>query len=221
MWRASVFEVRHPVLIYQTLLAASVLTYLADPEDVVWRYIKNTANVRVLEHLCFATAAVALGAGACLCTLATAKELSERTDSGRVAGAGEILRAIGIGSLLPLAGFLVLICGEMIRVGRREGLRIHIAQERGVSTDDCQKAAELKIFPSHSLQNRSSAWRQAARIHLGAWFAFLSMIVFSAMLVDRVAEVLFATTLLVSLLVHWDTHRRALAWRQQKPSAYS
>jgi hypothetical protein len=127
MWRASRFELRHPVLIHQILLAASVLTYLADPEDVVWRYIKHASNARLLEHLCFATAAIALGAGACLCTWETAKQLTQGTDPGPglVEGAGEILHAVGIGSLLPLAGFLVLVCGETIRVGRLEGLRKH------------------------------------------------------------------------------------------------
>jgi len=82
MWRASDFELRHPVLIHQTLLAASVLTYLTDPEDVVWRYIKRASDARLLEHLCFGTAAIALGAGACLCTWATAKQLSRGTDPG-------------------------------------------------------------------------------------------------------------------------------------------
>lgn len=186
MWRASGFELGHPVLIYQTLLAASLLTYLADREDIVWRYIKNAPNARLLEHLCFATAAVALAASAFLCTWATAKELSGSTDSGRVAGAGEIFRAIGIGSLLPLAGFLILVCGEAVCVVRR-----HNARAGGLARDRQEEKAA-----------QPSAWRQAARVHMGAWLAFLSMAVFSAMLVDRVAEVLFATTLLVSLLAH-------------------
>ena len=213
MWRASRFELRHPVLIHQILLAASVLTYLADPEDVVWRYIKHASNARLLEHLCFATAAIALGAGACLCTWETAKQLTQGTDPGPglVEGAGEILHAIGIGSLLPLAGFLVLVCGETLRVGRLEGLRSTKCQQGGVSTRDRLnvKAVEPKIFSTRPLPSRNSAWRQAACFHIGAWFAFVSMIVFSAMLVDRVAEVLFATTLLVSLLAHWVSHRRA------------
>ena len=213
MWRASDFELRHPVLIHQTLLAASVLTYLTDPEDVVWRYIKRASNARLLEHLCFATAAIALGAGACLCTWATAKQLAQGTDRGSrlVGGAGEILHAIGIGSLLPQAGFLVLVCGETLRVGRLEALRRHNAEQGGVSTRDRLnvKAVEPKIISSRPLPSPNSAWRQAVFFHIGAWFAFVSMIVFSAMLVDRVAEVLFATTLLVSLLAHWVSHRRA------------
>jgi hypothetical protein len=216
MWRASAFEDRHPVLVHQLLLLVSVLTYLTDPEDVVWRYIKHTSDARMLEHLCFVAAAVALGAGAWLCTWATAKGLSaESTDPGpsRMRDTGEILHAIGIGSLLPLAGFLVLVCGETIRIGRREILRTHTAQQCDVSTGEWQegKVAKLQIFPSHSLPTRSSAWRQAARIYIGAWFAFLSMIVFSATLLDRLAEILFAATLLVSLLAHWTSYRRALA----------
>ena len=191
MWRASAFELRHPVWIYQLLLVASVLTYLVDPQDIVWRYTKNAPNARLLEHLCFATAAVALAAGAGLCTWATARELSGRTDSGSAAGAGEIFRAIGIGSLLPLAAFLILVCGEAICVVRR-----HNARASGLAGDRQEEKA-----------TQPSAWWQAFRVHIGAWLAFLSMAVFSAMLVDRVAEVLFATTLLVSLLVHWDSHR--------------
>lgn len=140
---------------------------------------------------------------------------AESTDRrpSRMRGTGEILHAIGIGSLLPLAGFLVLVCGETIRMGRREILRTRTAQQRDVSTGEWQqeKVAKLQIFPSHSLPTQSAVWRQAARIHLGAWFAFLSMIVFSATLIDRLAEILFATTLLVSLLVHWTSYRRALA----------
>jgi hypothetical protein len=216
MWRASAFEDRHPVLVHQILLSVSVLTYLTDPEDVVWRYIKHASEARMLEHLCFGAAAVAVGAGAWLCTWAMAKGFSSENTyprPSRMRDTGEILHAIGLGSLLPLAGFLVLVGGETIRIGRRESLRIHNAQQCDVSTSEWQeeKAAELQTLPSHSLPTRSSAWRQAARIHVGAWFAFLSMIVFSATLIDRLAEILFAATLLVSLLVHWTSYRRALA----------
>jgi hypothetical protein len=205
MWRASAFEVRHPVLIYQTLLAAAVLTYLLDRQDIVWRYIKDAPNARLLEHLCFATAAIALGAGACLCTWATAKQLALGTNSGPglVGGAGEILHAIGIGSLLPLAGFLLLVCGETICVGRLEVLRRHNVQHTRDRLD-----VEPKTFWLRP-PTRNSAWRQAAGFHLGAWCAFVSMVVFSAMLVDRVAEALFATTLLMSLLAQWVLHCRA------------
>ena len=174
-------------MIYQTLLAAAVLTYLVDRQDIVWRYVKDASNARLLEHLCFATAAVSLAAGAFLCTWATVKELSGKTDSGFAASAGEIFRAIGIGSLLPLAGFLILVCGEAICVVRRHNACARDRQKEK-ATQPC-------------------AWWQAARVHLGAWLAFLSMAVFSVMLVDRVAEVLFATTLLVSLLIHWELHR--------------
>jgi hypothetical protein len=63
MGQASGFELRHPWLIHNGLLLASVLTYWIDPEDVVWRFIKSALHARLFEYLCFGSAAVLIALG--------------------------------------------------------------------------------------------------------------------------------------------------------------
>lgn len=63
MGRASGFELRHPWLLHNGLLLASVLPYWIDREDVVWRFIKAAPHVRLVEHLCFGSAAVLIALG--------------------------------------------------------------------------------------------------------------------------------------------------------------
>ena len=45
------------------LLFEGLLTYLIDPDDIVWRFIKSCPHARPVEHILFGTAAAILGQG--------------------------------------------------------------------------------------------------------------------------------------------------------------
>jgi len=116
------------VLLHQFVIAAAFLTYFVDPEDIVWRFIKNSPANRVLEHALFAVATILVGVGALVCTRARAlgcEPVSGQEQAFALGGnwrrrlfVGEFLYAIGLASLAPLEGSLILIAGEGIRIGR-------------------------------------------------------------------------------------------------------
>ena len=68
--RATKFEERHAMLLHQFVVAVAFLTYLWDRDDVVWRFIKDNAANRVLEHALFAVATLLVGGAAIICTRA-------------------------------------------------------------------------------------------------------------------------------------------------------
>lgn len=68
--QASEFEYRHQTLLSQLLIGVGLLTYLFDPEDVIWRFIEDDPNRRKLEHVCFMWATLFIGAAAFLCSYA-------------------------------------------------------------------------------------------------------------------------------------------------------
>ena len=130
--RATDFEFHHQLLLHELIVGAAVLTYLVERDDIVWRFIKNSgSDVRLFERLLFAGATLLLGVSAWICTLARAYQkfedsarpakLNARQQSralNRLRYLGEFLFAVALGSLLPLAGFLVLVVVEAIRLLR-------------------------------------------------------------------------------------------------------
>jgi len=125
--RATDFEERHAVLLHQLIIAAAFLTYPVDREDVVWRFIKDSVNNRVLERTLFAIATLLVGASALICTSARALPDGPVRNNGSETPhsaqhnwryKGDLLYAIGLASLVPLAGFVILIVGEAVRILR-------------------------------------------------------------------------------------------------------
>jgi hypothetical protein len=192
MQQTSTFEERHPFLLHCGILLAALLTYLFDREDVVWRFIKASPNARLLEHLCFGLATVVVGAAIWLGAWPLNNNsaiLRDDPQQIRRRCLGEILHAIGIGSLLPLSGFILLTCGESIRASRYAKLKM-------------EALAKLRTVPEGSRPMQSDRQFWIVRLFLaqpGVCCAFLSMAVFSITLVDRLAEILFAGTAFVSL----------------------
>ena len=68
--KASEFEYRHQRLVHQVIVGISVLMYLIDPEDVVWRFVKDGATPQRLERLAFIVATLFIAVGAGICTWA-------------------------------------------------------------------------------------------------------------------------------------------------------
>lgn len=198
--RATKFEVRHQVLIHQLIIACAFLTYLFDRDDVVWKFVKGNASSRELERTAFLTATVVLGAAAGISTWASAyrnQDLMANSKQSSHTGPyryfryphyiGDLLYAIGLGSLAPVEGFVILLAGEAIRV-----LRL-------VLREDQLGLSGARTEPQ---------WSGAFRIEAAKWGILLTMIVFTITLKDWVAEVLAGTSALVWILLNARRRQR-------------
>ena len=177
------------LMLRSALFLFSAATYIVSPEDVIWRFIKASPHARVLEHLAFGLAAILLG---------TALHLRVRTsfsEEGSPAQAklASLLQSIGLGFLLPLPGFLLLVFGQL-----------------GI---DSLSRERQPTVPEEPRDLTTNTWAGALAAHIGLCCAFASMVIFSIVLVDRVGDVLFATSALISLGAN---ARRALRPRPRR-----
>jgi len=197
---ATAFECRHQLLLHELIVGGALLTYLVDADDVIWRFIKTSGtDVRLRERSLFAVATILLGVSAWLCTWARAHSQLEWAEQAirldpvaprfpalRLRYRGELLYAIALASLVPLSGACMLIAGEAIRLYRLE--RGAVASEDTASRSLLDSAA-VALKPGRS-------WAAGFRREAVKWGLFLTMIVFTLTLRDRVAEVLIAATVL-------------------------
>ena len=208
------------------LVAAAFLTYLFDPEDVVWHFVKGSStHSHAWERALFAGAALLLGISAVLCTWARAKASaiaareSERVDRDTFSSLsairhfGDLLYAFGLGTLAPRSGFVLLVFGE--------GLRIFLImqRERKVKgeTDRREVTNVVPVQRSRSSPFASSEmrrnWFYAFRLETIKWGLFLTMVIFTATLSDRLAEVLAVASFLVGVLMNGKEQLRGDSWR--------
>jgi hypothetical protein len=187
---------RLSLIIRAAALTVGLSTYLISPDDVVWRFIKTVPNARVLEHAVFVIAAVILGFALLLKVKASAhlENQGSHGPSRITAIVADLLQAIGIGSLLPLPGFLLLVLCD-VAASLLLYSRNSIAEDPGTERSSGRAGRPLQAF----------RWRDALAAHLGLCLAFLSMAIFSATLIDRVADVLFGMTALVSVAANART----------------
>ena len=207
--RASDFEARHPNLIRQLLIAAAFASYLLDPVDVAWRFIQYRPNSRFLEHACFLLAALLIGAGAVMSTRAHAfsrsptlfaKELTNSRSSSRFNRYQQDLDdwffALGLATLVPLAGSILLVVGESIRVIRLIRRSDSPAQQQLLQP---MNSAADAFTPS------KPHWGVAFRHEAARWGLVLTMIVFTVTLIDRLAEILAGLGVLIWILLNLPT----------------
>jgi protein-S-isoprenylcysteine O-methyltransferase Ste14 len=123
--KATDFEYRHQTLVHQLIVAAAFLTYLIQRDDVVWCFVKDSTAPRELERFLFALATLLIAFGAGICTWARAYRRPESSETVGVyrylrhpRHLGEPFYAMGLGSLAPILGFIILVAGEGIRVFR-------------------------------------------------------------------------------------------------------
>jgi hypothetical protein len=178
--KATNFEYRHQTLAHQLIVLLAFLTYLIDPDDIVWRFVRDTSAPRFWERALFLLATILIAAGAVFSTwvhaVPTTTPILPRSRI-RPCYLGELLYAIGLGSLLPLPGFVLLVAGESHRIFRL------LRRENG------QSQSPLAF-----------TWRRAFRKELIKWGILLSMIAFVITLKDRVADVLVASSFIIGLL---------------------
>jgi hypothetical protein len=190
----SPFGLQHPFLVHGIFVILCWLTYVFDREDVVWRFVKDSANPRLLEHLSFTLAAVCIAGGVSLGAWASGNHdgcAGQTPRYIRRRSLGEILHAIGIASLLPLAGSVALICAEAMR-------SIHYARCRITAS------ALQPVTPANAPGPRPSPLlRRILLRHIAGICAFLSMLAFSITLSDRMADALFAATALVFVITRF------------------
>lgn len=196
---ASRFERAHQLFVHCLIVGAALLTYLRDGEDVVWRFIKNQgAQTRPLEHAAFLAATVLIGLGAYLCTSSrtVVQELPDWRLSRCKNYLGQFVYAVGLATLLPLAGFLILTIGEGARL-----IRLSVY-------DDEQKESISCDGLSHALKTVTPAvtpvvrWVTAARAEAVKWGLLISMIVFTVTLRDAYADYLIGASVLFAALVN-------------------
>jgi hypothetical protein len=202
--KATSFEYRHQLVLHEVVVGAALLTYALDRDDIIWRFVKGSApGARFLERWLFAAATLLFGVSAAICTVAHIYPRPGLNDPPanftpvhwlrwrfRFRQLGDYLYALALGSLVPLSGFLVLAIGEGIRLFRLS--HGNGAPILGEPADDCT----------------SLSWTNAIRQETLKWGLFLSMIVFTVTLRDRIGEVLIAATVLLSVLLNFFFARR-------------
>jgi protein-S-isoprenylcysteine O-methyltransferase Ste14 len=202
--KATDFEYRHQTLMHLLIVAVSFLTYLTDRDDVVWALVREQSHPRLLERLFFALATLLIGIATALRTWARAYPESSVPGNGPPVlrdgpygylrypqELGNLLFAIGLGFLAPLSGFVVLVAGEAILVFRliqRETERKTYAEDAGPNVTQPLPHRSLLELPM---------WGKAFRQESAKWGLFLTMIVFTLLLRDQVAEVLAVASFLV------------------------
>jgi hypothetical protein len=197
--KATDFEYRHQRLVHQFIVAASFLTYLVQRDDVVWRFVMDRTTPRELERILFIIATLFVTVGAALCTWARASDRSA-TELGpyvylhHLRYLGDFVYAVGLGSLAPLSGFVILVVGEallLLRLMRREEDTRNLQQLR----------SRISPVPS-SVPGRDGdpRWAKAFRKEAVKWGLVLRMLVFVITLKDRLAEILACASFLVGLL---------------------
>ncbi len=218
-FRATRFEQRHGTPLRELIVAAAFSTYLVDRDDIVWRFVRASEASRRWERLFFLLGTILILFGAALCTWARANKIAAGPDGSNVREGpyrfirypghlGDMLFTIGIASLAPLSGALLLVAGEALRlfrlILRGEWLNRDAAQ-RGSSPRGSEPRS-LWLVPDQS-SIRTPNWGQAFRREAVRWGIFITMVVFTATLIDRLAEVMAGVCLLAAALLNLPLYR--------------
>ncbi|WP_353073638.1 hypothetical protein [Tunturiibacter gelidiferens] len=152
------------LIVRAALLLVGLSTYLISPDDVVWRFKRTAPHARALEHALFGIAAAILGIALLLKVKASAhpENRGNYGPSRITAAIASILQAIGIGSLLPLPGFLLLVLGDVVA-----SLLLY---DRHSTTEDPRSEGEDSRRARRPLQ--AFRWRDALATHMGLCCAF-------------------------------------------------
>jgi len=199
--RATQFECRYPTLVHQIIVCLAFLTYLIDREDVVWRFVKDSATPHRLERVVFIGATLFIAAGCGICTWARAYHKSYSSTARELIvifryprHLGDLCFAIGLGSLTPLAGFVILVGGETLRV-----VRLIRCVDEPVQSP-LRPPLSLQANPAQ--EDLKPEWGRAFRNEVVKWGLLVTMVAFVITLNDRQAEVLAAASFLVGVFMN-------------------
>ncbi len=185
--RASDLGYRRQTLIHRIIIGTAFLTYSFDRNDIIWRFTHD----RALERCLFAIATILIGFSTAMRTAffvycrktarrAVTKKLVCRPETQY---AGCVLYAIGLGSLAPLSGFVILVACEAIRV---------LSLAHGEYFNRPEQSSEALL-----VKRATRGWTEAGRIEAARWGIFVTMVVFTVTLRDRLAEVMAGASFLL------------------------
>ncbi len=205
--RATDFEYRHRTLLHLLVVGLAFLTYLFEPDDIVWALVRDHTTYRaLLERLFFGSGALLMIVSALLQTWAVAEggpgvtafsTVDEPSRYGQhVFYAGRLLFALGLGLLAPLWGAVILFTGEIILTLRLLGMdylgaRVELPQHRGN-----MQGVSVRPFRNQ--------WRRAVREEAAKWGLAITMVVFTLTLQDRIAEILAAVSFLIWIVLNFS-----------------
>ena len=164
------------------LVVAGFLTYLVQPDDIVWALVRDTSKPRVFERLLFAFAAALMGGAALIRTRALVHPDRKRTSDAETLG--DLIFTIGLAFFAPISGFIILMAGETMifyRLIRHKATR---------------------------LQDSETSWTDALKKESGKWGLFVTTIVFVVVLNDRLAEILAGLSVFIWVLLNFLPFRR-------------
>ena len=133
--RATDFEYRHQTLLRMLVVGLALLTYVIEPDDIVWAAVRNHTTYRaLLERLVFGTGAFLIVSSALFQTWASAYAGLDAASESQVLACdgpyryvqhplylGRIFFALGIGLLAPALGTVILLTGEIVLILRLLG----------------------------------------------------------------------------------------------------
>ena len=188
--KATDFERRYQTLLHLLLVGLSLLTYLGDRVDIVWRLVRSHSNSALLEHVVFGVGALMMLGSALLDTWAKARTTFTAGSKAPALALppllfARLLLAAAIGLLLPISGAVILLVGETILV-----LRLFLRDQESISGPP---------LPSRSIEvSLGAAFRAAA----SKWGLAASMVVFAWTLQDRIAEIGAASSFVLWLALN-------------------
>jgi len=153
----------------------------------------------MIERGLFLAATCLIGIGAYLCTMSRSTE--PVGSAARIPAAswqylvGQLIYSVGLASLVPLAGFAILVAGEAVRL-----FRLWLARDE---IPNRQATPPGSTTPSETLTRTQLSFLEAARRETLKWALCITMIVFTITLRDRYADILICASILASILLNW------------------
>jgi protein-S-isoprenylcysteine O-methyltransferase Ste14 len=221
--KATDFELRHQTLLHMLVVGLSFATYAIAPDDIVWLIVRDSPHNRFLERSYFAFAGLLMGAAAASCTWARAypgPEFAGASASVACDGPyrylrypmylGTLLYAVGLGSLAPIPGFVILVLGDALLVFRLIRRTDQLERTATSAPVGPRLPRLLPSFrPCFPAKGCSPNWKKAFRQESGKWGLFLTMIIFTIVLIDRVADYLVLASLLLWFLLNLPSFTRS------------
>jgi hypothetical protein len=168
-------------------------------------------------------ATILIGAAAAICTSARAYPEPHFTGSSSLIAydgpyryvrypryLGTLLYAVGLGSLAPIPGFIILVAGDVLLVYRLIR-RTDELDETATSPEVRLRLPRLlpSVRPCFPAKGLFPNWKIGFRQESAKWGLFLTMIIFTIQLIDRVADYLVLASLLLGLLLNLPSFSRS------------
>jgi protein-S-isoprenylcysteine O-methyltransferase Ste14 len=228
--RATDFEYRHQTLLRMLVVGLALLTYVIEPDDIVWAAVRNHTTYRaLLERLVFGTGAFLIVSSALFQTWASAYAGLDAASESQVLACdgpyryvqhplylGRIFFALGIGLLAPALGTVILLAGEIVLILRLLG-RDYVGSTAGVLRPYREQVPRFlpSLRPRFPARGFAGHWREALRKEASKWGLAVTMIVFTLTLQDRIAEILASVSVLIWFVLNMPDFMRSRGSKKQ------